>query len=103
MESGWKDSLHNPTSSKPRKGIDNSQILRPDFGKIVVEIERYAKTAFFTLAFVSLYQTCYLAGIMILPPLSRDRFTNIAESSHLQKFEEQRYWDMFEPPANVFT
>ena len=63
-------------------------------------IERYAKTAF-----VSLYRTCYLAGIMILPPLSRDRFTNTAKSPHLRlhKFEEQRYGDMFGAPANVCT
>ena len=41
-------------------------------GKIVIEIERSAGTAFEVL-----YRTCYLAGIMILPPLSRDGITNI--------------------------
>ena len=60
------------------RGIENSQVSRPYVGKIVIEIERSAGTAFETQ-----YRTCYLAGIMILPPLSRDRFTNIAKSSHL--------------------
>ena len=57
-------------------------------GKNAAEIERSAK-----MALVALYHTCYFTGIMILSPLSRDRFTNIAKSSYLRlhKFEEQRH------------